>query len=183
MFSEEAKLIEECIKGSRKAQKELYDKYNALFFSLCLRYTHTREEAEDILQEGFIKAFRRIHEFEGRSGFGHWLKTIVINTSIDRFRKRRRLMEAELSEENIVEEGDDWHDGADEEDMAIQAEQIRKAILQLPEGYRVVVSLHLLEGYDHEEIGQILGISNSTARSQFARGRKKLIEILKRQRK
>lgn len=179
----EKTLIDMCRKGDRNAQMELYYRYYKAMYNTSLRILGRIEDAEDAMQEGFIKAFRRIHEFEGRSGFGHWLKTIVINTSIDRFRKRRRLMEAELSEENIAEEGDDWHDGADEEDMAIQAEQIRKAILQLPEGYRVVVSLHLLEGYDHEEIGQILGISNSTARSQFARGRKKLIEILKRQRK
>ncbi len=108
---------------------------------------------------------------------GLWLKRIVINTSIDKLRKRRKLMEAELSEGNTPGEEDETSASEKEEDIEIQAEQIRKAIMLLPEGYRIVVSLHLLEGYDHEEIGKILGISNSTARSQFARGRKKLTEI------
>lgn len=172
-------LIDMCRKGDRNAQMELYYRYYRAMYNTSLRILGRSDDAEDAMQEAFIKAFRRLTEFEGRSGLGLWLKRIVINTSIDKLRKRRKLMEAELSEESTPEEEDETSVSDKDEDIEIQAEQIRKAILQLPEGYRIVVSLYLLEGYDHEEIGKILGISNSTARSQFARGRKKLIEILK----
>jgi RNA polymerase sigma-70 factor (ECF subfamily) len=175
----EKTLIDMCRKGDRNAQMELYYRYYRAMYNTSLRILGRSDDAEDAMQEAFIKAFRRLTEFEGRSGLGLWLKRIVINTSIDKLRKRRKLMEAELSEESTPEEEDETSASDKDEDIEIQAEQIRKAILQLPEGYRIVVSLYLLEGYDHEEIGKILGISNSTARSQFARGRKKLIEILK----
>lgn len=168
-----------CRKGDRNAQMELYYRYFKAMYNTSLRILGRTDDAEDVMQEAFIKAFRRLTEFEGRSGLGIWLKRIVINTSIDKLRKRRRLMEAELNEERTTEEEDETSAWEKEEDIEAQTEQIRKAIMQLPEGYRIVISLHLLEGYDHEEIGKILGISNSTARSQFARGRKKLIEILK----
>jgi len=169
-----------CRKGDRNAQMELYYRYYKAMYNTSLRILGRTDDAEDAMQEAFIKAFRRLTEFEGRSGLGIWLKRIVINTSIDKLRKRRKLMEAELSEGNTPGEEDETSASEKEEDIEIQAEQIRKAIMQLPEGYRIVVSLHLLEGYDHEEIGKILGISNSTVRSQFARGRKKLTEILRR---
>lgn len=168
-------LITRCKKNDRQAQMELYQLYNKAMYNTSLRILGIPEEAEDAMQESFLKAFRSLHHFEGRSGFGHWLKQIVIRTSIDILRKRRFSFEPlEDWKVPIADEP-----ARDEEEIVARAEEIRQAIYRLPDGYRIVLSLHLLEGYDHEEIGQILGIGNSSSRSQYARARKRLIEELK----
>jgi RNA polymerase sigma-70 factor (ECF subfamily) len=172
-------LIDMCRMGDRNAQMEMYYRYYKAMYNTSLRILGRPADAEDAMQEAFVKAFRKLAGFEGRSEFGPWLKKIVINTSIDKLRKQRKLMETEFSEQNTPEIDAYENTESDEGNIAETVDQIRRAITQLPEGYRVIVSLHLLEGYDYEEIGEILGISNSTVRSQFARGRKKLIEMLK----
>jgi RNA polymerase sigma factor (sigma-70 family) len=168
-------LIDRCRKGERKAQLELYNRYYKAMYNTSLRIVGRSDEAEDAMQESFIKAFRSLGGFEGRSGFGHWLKQIVIRTSIDMLRKNRLVFEPlEEGKIPVIEE-----DSRDEEEIGARADEVREAIYKLPEGYRIVLSLHLLEGYDHEEIGQILGIGNSSSRSQYARARKRLIEVIK----
>lgn len=132
------------------------------------------DEAEDIMQESFLSAFEKIKTYSGTVSFGAWLKKIVINRSLDSLKKRRQSFEI-LDEGNIP----DREELSDAENISDRIEEIREAILRLPDGFRVVLSLYLLEGYDHEEIAQILDINPSTSRSQFTRARQKLVEMLK----
>jgi RNA polymerase sigma-70 factor (ECF subfamily) len=167
-------LIEECRKGSRKAQAEIYSLYYKAMYNTSLRMVGITDIAEDIMQESFLKAFKNLDQYRGEVSFGAWLKKIVVNRSLDYLRKKQMVKEDISDHENELI--------AEEEVMiedSITVEEIRKEIQKLPTGYRVVLSLYLLEGYDHEEIAEILNITPSTSRSQFARARKKLAENLK----
>jgi len=177
-------LIGKCRKGERKAQFELYRLYFKAMYNTALRIVSQPAEAEDIMQEAFLSAFRKIETYKGDVSFGAWLKKIVINKSIDALRQRKLRFE-----EITGQEPDEKPEYAQEfeEDNKMQEEmrvtQIKDAINELPQGYRVVLTLALLEGYDHEEIAQVLSISESTSRSQLVRARKKLITIINSKRK
>jgi len=169
-------LVVECKKGSRKAQYDLYRLYSKAMFNVALRILNDADEAADVLQEAFIDAFARVATFRQETTFGLWMKQIVINKSISQLRKRKKEM---VSIDDVdVEEIPDT-ESVDMEEVEMQVQQVREAIQLLPDGYRVVLSLYLLEGYDHEEISHILKISENTSRTQFMRARRKLLEILK----
>lgn len=170
-------LVVECKQGSKKACYELYRLYAKAMLNVAFRIVGNIAEAEDVLQEAFLDAFGKVKDFRQDTTFGLWLKQIVVNRSINLLRKRKlELIELEGEElENIAEE-----DVEDDEEIQYKALVVKDAIKELPEGYRLVISLYLLEGYDHEEIGQILNISENTSRTQFLRAKRKLIEILKR---
>ncbi|MBC8004045.1 MAG: sigma-70 family RNA polymerase sigma factor [Verrucomicrobia bacterium] len=165
-------LIDRCRKGDAKAQFELYKVYYKPMYNICLRMVGNASEAEDVMQEALLKAFTKINTYEGVVSFGAWLKKIVINRSLDYLKKRKVKFE-ELNEK-IPDE---------EPELLVVSEihmdQLKKAIQQLPDGYRVVLTLYLLEGYDHEEIAQILSITNVSSRSQYMRAKQKLREMLK----
>lgn len=161
------------MQGSRAAQFELYKLYAKAMYNVALRILNYEEEAEDVLQEAFLDAFTRIVDFRQETTFGLWLKQIVINKSINYLRKRKMEF---VSTDEISEVPDE--DSFDGSEMRLQAEEIRQSITQLPDGYRVVLSLYLLEGYDHEEIAHILKISENTSRTQYMRAKKKLKSIL-----
>ncbi|MDX9772564.1 MAG: sigma-70 family RNA polymerase sigma factor [Bacteroidales bacterium] len=167
-------LIEECRRGSRRAQFRLYELYSKAMLNTAYRITGNREEAEDMLQEAFTDCFKNIGSYRTNSTFGAWLKTIVINRCISRLRKR----EADL----VLVDDFSRHEVAQEEEQQETAlpdqAMIARAVERLPDGYRVVFSLYLLEGYDHTEISQILGISESTSKTQYARSKEKLKKIL-----
>jgi RNA polymerase sigma-70 factor (ECF subfamily) len=167
-------LIDRCRMQDREAQFEIYRLYYKAMYNTSLRIVQDPVEAEDIMQESFLSAFQKINMYSGSVSFGAWLKKIVVNRSLDSLKKKRLFFE-EYSE-GIVELS-----GSEDErqDISAKVEEIRDAILKLPDGFRVVLSLYLLEGYDHEEIGEILNISSSTSRSQYTRARKKLIDLLK----
>ena len=136
--------------------------------------TGQQEEAEDMLQESFTYAFSRLGSFRFESSFGAWLKRIVVNTCINHLKKRKvDLVYTEHHNDPAPE-----HDPIDYEQIKFRVEQVSRAMEKLPEGYRIVFSLYLLEGYDHKEISEILGISESTSKSQFLRAKKKMKEIL-----
>jgi len=137
-----------------------------------------RVEAEDVLQESFLAAFLKIGTYRGEMSFGAWLKKIVVNKTIDVLRARKIKFE-ELNEKIAVPDESDLYDLDTAEEDASKVTKIKEAVRKLPEGFRVVLSLALFEGYDHEEIGLILKISESTSRSQLARAKKRLIEYLK----
>ena len=137
----------------------------------AFRVVNDRDAAEDILQESFISAFRNLSLYRAESGFGAWMKRIVLNRSISWLRQQRTVP---IGDEDYPEPAI-----SEDETFPFTPEQVRKAILLLPDGYRTVLSLYLLEGYDHEEIGQILGITESTSKSQYSRAKMKLITILK----
>lgn len=166
-------LVEACKRGDRKAQYELYRLYSKSMFNVCMRILNHMGEAEDVLQEAFLDAFQKIHDFRQTSTFGAWLKQIVINRAINQLRQRKLewvdVEEADSvgEEVSIPQEETDW-----------EIERVRLGIQQLPDGFRTVLSLYLLEGYDHEEIASILGISESTSRTQYMRAKRKLVELL-----
>lgn len=169
-----AAIIIRCRDNEAKAQYELYQLYKKAMFSAAMRILNDMAEAEDVLQESFLSAFKNINNFKGDSAFGLWLKRIVVNKAI-RTLKQRRFALVTLPEEGDIPP-------EPEPDYAFEAEQIqavRQAIQKLPDGYRVVLSLYLLEGFDHAEIAEVLHVSEATSKSQYSRARKKLLEILK----
>ncbi len=169
-------LVVECKQGSKKACYELYRLYSKAMLNVAFRILNSMNEAEDVLQESFLDAFNKVKDFRQETTFGLWLKQIVVNRSINLLRKRKLEWVAIESDEleNIADE-----EQADEEEMQYKVAQVKQAMQLLPEGYRVVLSLYLLEGYDHEEIGQILNITENTSRTQFLRAKRKLSEVLK----
>ena len=170
-------LVVECKQGSKKASYELYRLYSKAMLNVAFRIVGNIAEAEDVLQEAFLDAFNKLKDFRQDTTFGLWLKQIVVNRSINLLRKRRlELIELEGDHlENIPDE-----EPESDEDVQYQVALVKEGMKQLPDGYRVVLSLYLLEGYDHEEIGQILNITENTSRTQFLRAKRKLMEILKR---
>lgn len=166
-----APLIEECKRGNSQAQFRLYNQYSKAMYNLAYRMTNNREDAEDILQETFIDCFRNIGTFRFESTFGAWLKTILINRSINHLKKKKiNLILQENVPETIAED--------DEDEIKYDIGKVFKCIEILPDGYRVILTLYLLEGYDHTEISQILGISESTSKSQYSRAKDKLRKML-----
>ena len=167
-------LIEQCKANSRRAQNKVYRLYYKAMYNTALSIVANTTEAEEVMQEAFISAFKNIHKFEGTVSFGAWLKRIVINQSIDFVKKVKKEIllpdYIEMSSSEIEIEADNAN--------KISIEKVHEALAVLPQGYRHIFSLYLLEGYDHEEISGILGISASTSRSQFARAKKQLKKII-----
>jgi RNA polymerase sigma-70 factor (ECF subfamily) len=169
-------LVVECKQGSKKAHYELYKLYSKAMLNTAFRIVNNLDEAQDVLQEAFLDAFARIKDFRQETTFGLWLKQIVVHRAINLLRKRK-LDLVDISEEQVENLADEEQEDLSE--MQYKVAQIKDAMQLLPEGYRVVLSLYLLEGYDHEEIGQVLNINENTSRTQFLRAKRKLIEILK----
>ncbi len=168
-------LIDACRRGDRNAQFKLYKLYYKAMFNTSLRIVNDTAETEDIMQESFLDAFQRLDSYAGQGSFGSWLKRIVVNNSIDSLRRVRDTVSIEQAGIDLPEEQDDHS----EADIRFRVEEVIKAIRQLPEEYRVIVSLFLLEGYDHDEISGILDISNQLSRTRYSRARQKLLLILK----
>jgi RNA polymerase sigma-70 factor (ECF subfamily) len=168
-------LIEACKRGDQKAQFELYRLYYVAMYNTTLRIVGDSDDAEDVMQEAFLKAFTRLDSYRKEVSFGAWLKRIVINKALDFL----RLKKEQLSLEDAGPVGETAEEAPEEVDTEYRAEEIKRAIYSLPEGYRVVLSLILLEGYDHEEVSSILHISNATSRTQYHRAKKRLVELLK----
>jgi len=167
-------IVEACLKGDRHAQFELYRLYSKAMYNVCLRMTNSVEDAEDLLQNSFTDVFSKLHSFRAESSIGAWIKRIVVNNCINHLKKRRIKLDELI---------DNYHDAmvVEEEDcndVTLTVPMVKKALMQLPTGYRVVFSLYALEGYDHEEIGKVLGISTSTSKSQYSRAKQKLRELL-----
>jgi RNA polymerase sigma factor (sigma-70 family) len=166
-----APLIDECRTGNSRAQYRLYNQYSKAMYNLAYRMTNNREDAEDVLQEAFIECFRNIGSFRFESTFGAWLKTILINRSINYLKKKKVTL---ILQENLPENIDE----DDDSEIIYDSKKIFKCIELLPDGYRVILTLYLLEGYDHTEISQILGIAESTSKSQYSRAKDKLRKML-----
>ena len=166
-----APIIEECRKGNGKAQFRLYNQYSKAMYNLAYRMLNNREDAEDLLQEAFMECFRNIDAFRFESTFGAWLKKIVVNKCINQIKKKKiDLTFCESLPPTVYEE--------EEEEISYDTRKIFSGIEMLPDGYRIILTLYLLEGYDHSEISQILGISESTSKSQYYRAKEKLKNIL-----
>lgn len=166
-------LVEKSKLGDRKTQYKLYSLYVNAMFNVSMRMVQSKEDAEDILQESFVDAFKNLNSFRYESTFGSWLKRIVINKSINHLKLKRVPLVA-------MDDYKGWIPEQEEEVKAqdLDVSSIKNAIKQLPQGYQTIVNLYLIEGYDHVEIGEILGISTSTSKSQYHRAKKKLIALM-----
>jgi RNA polymerase sigma-70 factor (ECF subfamily) len=175
--SVQSNIIELCKQNNRKAQLQLYNQYCEGMFFVAQRFLNHTAEAEDVVQDAFIKAFSKLHQFQGEVTFGAWLKRIVINKSIDVLKLRKqRLVELEEVHLKVVDTSDNeyWLVSDD-----TTLEEVKAAINSLPEKYKYVVLLFLMEGYDHQEISDILNITEVASRTQLSRGKLKLQELLK----
>lgn len=169
----ESDLIAGCIDGNRRMQEELYNRFSAKMYAVCLRYAGNTQEAEDILQEGFIKIFKKLSTFRGDGSFEGWVRRIFVNTAIEHFRRKKYLQPVTEKEESTIE-GDYLNvlDGLAERDII-------ELIQDLSPGYRTVFNMYVIEGYTHKEIGDIMGISEGTSKSQLSRAKVILQEKVK----
>jgi len=171
-MTEEA-ILQGCLKNNAVAQKALYQKYSTKMLVVCYRYGHNREDAEDMLQEGFIKVFSQMHTFQNKGAFEGWIRRIIVHTCINNLKKNKRFNESldivhahgvQVREETVP--------------SIVQAKQIVECIRILQIGYRTVLNLYAIEGYSHREIADMLDIEESTSRSQYTRAKQMLEEIL-----
>ncbi len=164
------KLIEACLHGNETAQKQLYDTYARQMLGVCYRYTKSMEDAEDVLQEGFIRVFRNLDKFKGEGELGAWIRKIMVNAALN-FLKKHQVYRDEL----IIKE-EFMHPVSDADPaVTLNAKELIQLVRQLPAGYQTIFNLYAVEGYSHVEIGKMLGISESTSRSQYMRARNLLI--------
>lgn len=166
-------LLQGCLQNDATAQQELYNRYSPRMLSVCYRYAKTREDAEDMLQEGFIKVFTQIGQFETRGSFEGWMLRIMVHTCINHLKKNKRFNENVdiIQAANISIKDDNIP-------STLQAKQVVECIRTLPTGYRTVLNLYAIEGYSHKEIGILLDIEESTSRSQYTRAKNMLENIL-----
>src|SRR5215213_3853098 len=166
-------ILQGCIKNNAAAQKALYQKYSSKMLVVCYRYAHSREDAEDMLQESFIKVFSQIHTFENRGALEGWIRRIIVHTCINNLKKNKRFNESvdlihatsiQVREESIP--------------SIIQAKEVVECIRMLPIGYRTVLNLYAIEGFTHKEIAIMLDIEESTSRSQYTRAKAMLEDVL-----
>jgi len=171
-MTEEA-ILQGCLKNEAGAQRELYNRYSPKMLAVCYRFAHNREDAEDMLQEGFIKVFSQMHTFQNKGAFEGWIRRIIVHTCINNLKKNKRFNESldivhahgiQVREESVP--------------SIVQAKQIVECIRILPIGYRTVLNLYAIEGYSHREISEMLDIEESTSRSQYTRAKQMLEDIL-----
>lgn len=173
-------LIEECIRDNRKAQLTLYNQYVKSMYNTCLRIVKNTVTAEDIVQDAFLSAFRSLKNFRQEVPFSIWLRRIVINKSLDYIRKQKNSLLDFYEEVNDIPDTTGIENTKDDSiSKKILLKHIKEEMMLLPDGYRVIFSLFYFEGYDHEEIGQILNISASSSRSQLSRAKQRIIKNLK----
>jgi RNA polymerase sigma-70 factor (ECF subfamily) len=170
----DAQLVKNCVNGKMDSQELLYRRFSSRMFGICLRYAKNRMEAEDIMQEGFIKVFQNLKNFRNAGSLEGWVRRIIVNTAINYYKKNLKYLQTLdiddcINNENISVESND----------NISMKTLLNLIQKLPEGYRMVFNLYVMEGYSHKEIAETLGISENTSKSQLSRARKVLQEKLK----
>ena len=159
-------IIRNCISGDARAQKQLFEKYSRRMMGLCMRYAARREEAEDMMQDGWIKVFRSLHQFRFEGSAEGWIKRVMVNTCLETLRREKKMsnhLDIETAEEITFSE----LNSSD----TLSVKELLKMIHKLPSGYRTVFNLFAIEGYSHKEIGEMLGINESTSKSQYSRAR------------
>jgi len=168
----EHEIIEGCRKGDAAAQRELYERYAATMMGVCCRYARDRAMAEDLLHDGFLNIYANVGKFRGEGSFEGWCRRIFINTALGAIRRTGMVYEPEESFARL---------DSGEADMVerMSGEELLEMIRTLPDGYRTILNLYAVEGYSHREIGEMLGISECTSRSQYSRARTRLMEMLK----
>lgn len=170
---DDATLAEECVNGNIRAQRALFDKYASKMMGVCLRYTKNTNEAEDVLQDGFIKVYQKLKDYKKEGSLEGWIRRIMVNTSLDQLRKNTRQLG-----DSAIDDVDYKVEGSSFVIEQLMADDLLKLVQQLPEGYKMVFNLYAIEGYSHQEIGETLGITESTSKSQYSRARAYLRERL-----
>ncbi|MBI2730094.1 MAG: sigma-70 family RNA polymerase sigma factor [Sphingobacteriales bacterium] len=164
------KLVKDCLKGNNWAQKQLYDHFADSMLGVCYRYTKSVTDAEDVLQEGFVKVFMNLHQFRFEGELGGWIRRIMVNAALNYLKKNRTYQSELLFTDTTL------HPVADDNpELRITGKELADLIRQLPTGYQTIFNLHAVEGFTHVEIGKMLGINEGTSRSQYARARALLI--------
>jgi RNA polymerase sigma factor (sigma-70 family) len=164
------KLIEASLRGEETAQKQLYDLYARQMLGICYRYTKSIEDAEDVLQEGFIRVFRNLDKYKGEGELGAWIRKIMVNAALNFLKKHQAYRDELLIREEHM------HPVSDADpNILLQAKELLQLVRQLPAGYQAIFNLYAIEGYTHVEIGKMMGISEGTSRSQYMRARNLLI--------
>ncbi len=166
-------LIESCKSNNRDAQYKLYSLLSGKMFAVCLRYAKNREAAEDLLQEGFVKVFVNIDKFRGDGSFEGWVRRIIVNTAVEHYRKSTKMYP--VMNVDDINKDIPWADTGDE----LELEDLMKMIDKLSHGYKTVFNLYVVEGFSHKEIGELLEISEGTSKSQLARARYLLMDMVK----
>lgn len=172
-------IIEGCVRNERKAQEQLFKLYYGKMLSVCMRYTIDNDSAQEILQDGFIKIFEKLGTFDFKGSFDGWIRRIIANTAIDAIRKAKKLPRLSENNSEFVTETENPMEEAELNDLkALKAEVAMKAIKQLSPAYQMVFNLYVLEEYTHKEIGEILGISEGTSKSNLAKAKQNLQRII-----
>lgn len=167
-------IVKNCIKGKKDAQRKLYQQYAPAMLGVCYLYTKSIEDAEDVLQEGFIKVFTHLHQFKGDGDIGAWIRRIMVNTAISYLHKHKRYKNEMLTDDSVL------HPVTDENpEIRIDTKQLAEMIQQLPTGYQLIFNLIAIEGYNHIEVSELLKININTVRSKYSRARAMLIAMLK----
>lgn len=166
-------LIDKCLQGDQRAQKALFEKYSRKMMSVCMRYAPDREQAEDVLQDAFVKVFTHLGSFKREGSFEGWIRRTMVNTSLDNLRKKRAdLIDADISEAEYLA-------GSDQKVVGkMRVEELMKLIHDMPTGYRTVFNMYAIEGYSHKEIADELGVTESTSKTQFRKARTYLMNII-----
>ncbi|MFV0390760.1 MAG: RNA polymerase sigma factor [Paludibacteraceae bacterium] len=168
----EQRLIAGCKRGESWARKEVYEKYSTAMMSLCVRYTADYEQAKDVVQDGFVKLFTKIHQFEGRGSFGGWIRQIFVNTSLEHISKNK-IFKTNVQVDYLSEYAEEFDYRAFE---VVSADDLMECISELPFRSRTVFNMYAIEGFSHAEIAERLGITEATSRTHFSRARKSLQE-------
>lgn len=171
-MTEEA-ILQGCLKNQPVAQQELYSRYSPKMLAVCYRFARNREDAEDMLQESFIRAFTQIHQFQSKGSFEGWIRRIIVHTCINHLKKHKKFNDSvDIAQAQTVQIRED------SVPSIIQAKQVIECIRSLPTGYRTVLNLFAIDGYSHREIANMLDIEESTSRSQYTRAKAMLEQIL-----
>jgi RNA polymerase sigma-70 factor (ECF subfamily) len=168
-----SELIERCRNNDQKAQFEIYKLYYKPMYNASLRILNNSAEAEDIMQESFLDAFRKINDYTGKGNFGGWLRRIVVNNSLDELKKKKDLIPIDEKHLEYTQQTE-----APTDFVECKLEEVKTALKELADEDRVIISLFLFEGYDHEEISQILDISNNASRTRYSRAKKRLVDMI-----
>jgi RNA polymerase sigma-70 factor (ECF subfamily) len=172
---DEHQLVRNCLRDKKDAQRQLYTQYAGVMMGVCYRYTKSVADAEDVLQEGFIKVFRNLHQYKGEGELGAWIRRIMVTTAINNHKKNARY------QSELVFTDEPLHAvSTDDPELRMEAKELAALVRQLPPGYQTIFNLHAVEGYTHVQIGTMLGIQEGTSRSQYARARALLISWLQR---
>lgn len=163
-------LIKNCLKGKAAAQKQLYDEYASAMLGVCYRYTKSLEDAEDVLQDGFVRVFTFLQQYNDEGELGAWIRKIMVNTALNYLKKSKKY------QHDLLFDNAELHVITNENpEILLNAKELAGLIRQLPTGYQTIFNLYAIEGFSHVEIGQMLGISENTSRSQYMRARHLLI--------